>query len=135
MQAFHLERRMMSLAGDFYPTGHLFVMFPDDARARRAEELLARDGYDCGSAYLLTPRDVLDVFHLFDHRDIALPSVGTEEETVRHFAELAQKGHHALLIPVRSAHDCERVMEDLRDAGVSYAVRYRRLVIEDLVAA
>jgi len=133
MKPFHLERKMMTLLGDFYPTGNLFIMFPTEAHARRAEALLAQDGHDCSSMLLLTPEDVLGIVHLFDNRDFWLPSVGTEERTARHFGDLARAGHYGLLVPVRDVHHCEKVMAALKDAGVSCAVRYRRLVIEDLV--
>ena len=133
MKAFHLERRMMSLLGDFYPTGNLFIMFPTEAHARRAESLLLQDGQDCNSVLLLTPDDVLSIVDMFDHRDIWLPSVGSEERTARHFGDLAREGHYALMVPVRDVHHCEKVMAALKDAGASNAVRYRRLVIEDLV--
>lgn len=132
MHAFHLERRMMSWLGGFYPTGHVFAMLPTQGQAERAEALLLHDGFDCSDVSLLTPQDVQDVVHLFDGHDLALPSVGTEEDTARHFAELARQGHHALLVPVRNAQACERVMDVLRQAGVSCAVHYRHLVIEDL---
>lgn len=133
MKAFHLDRKMLSFLGDFYPTGHLFLMFPTEAHARRAEALLKDDGHDCGQISLLKPADVLEVVHLFDHRDLWWPAVGTEERTARHFGDLARDGHHALLVPVRDVQACEKVMAALRDAGVSCAVRYRHLVIEDLV--
>ena len=134
MKDFHLERKMMSLLGDFYPTGHLFVMVPTEADARRAEDLLCSDKQDCTGVHLLRPNDVLDVVHVFDRRDLALPSVGFEEHTVRHFAELAREGHHALLIPARNTRACEHLMEVLRGVPVSSAVYYRRFVIEELVA-
>lgn len=133
MKPFHLERKMMSLLGDFYPTGHLFLMFPTEAHARRAEALLKEHGHDCGEVYLLTPEDVLSVVHLFDHRDLWWPAVGTEERTARHFGDLARQGHHALLVPVRNMSACEKAMGALRSSGISCAVRYRHLVIEDLV--
>jgi hypothetical protein len=59
--------------------------------------------------------------------------VGTEERTARHFGELAREGHHALLVPTRDVHHCEKIMAALKEAGVSCAVRYRHFVIEDLV--
>jgi hypothetical protein len=124
---------MMSLLGDFYPTGHLFVMFPSEAQARRAETLLLSVGQDGGEVSLLTPQDVLDIAHMFDGRDVVLPTVGAEERTARHFGDLAREGHYALLVPVRNLQACERVMAALRDASVSCAVRYRHFVIEDLV--
>ncbi len=133
MKAFHLDRKMMSLLGDFYPTGHLFLMFPSEAQARQAESLLRCDGQDCGEVSLLTPQDVLEVEHIFDGRDVALPTVGAEERTARHFGDLAREGHYALLVPVRNMQASERVMRALKDAKVSCAVRYRHFVIEDLV--
>jgi hypothetical protein len=133
MHAFHLERKMVSFLGDFYPTGHLFVMFRTEAHARRAEKLLQEAGHDCEQDCLLKPQDVLDVVHLFDHRDLWWPAVGTEERTARHIGELAKQGHHALLVPVRNVQECERVMAALKDADVTCAVRYRRFVIEDIV--
>ncbi|TFZ07185.1 RNA-binding protein [Ramlibacter henchirensis] len=133
MHAFHLERKMMSMLGDFYPTGNLFIMLPSEEHARRAESLLVHDGYDCNDVSFMTPQDVLEVAHMFDNRDLALPSVGTEEDTCRHFAELAREGHHALLVPVKNHAAVERVMKVLGDVGISRAVHYRHFVIEDLV--
>ena len=133
MHAFHLERRMTSMLGGFYPTGHLFIMLPSRQHVERAEALLDRCGCDCAGVSLLTPQDVQDVMHLFAGHDLLLPSVGTEEDTCRHFAELALRGHHALLVPARNAQVVERIMEALRDVDVSCAVRYRHFVIEDLV--
>ncbi|WP_427912403.1 hypothetical protein ACPWT1_17410 [Ramlibacter sp. MMS24-I3-19] len=133
MKAFHLEPRMMSLMGDFYPTGHVFMMFPTEDHARKAEALLSQDGIDCESICFLTPKDILDLVHMFDLHDVKLPTVGYEENTARHFGELAREGHYALLVPCRNAKVCDRLMADLREAGMSCAVRYRHFVIEDLV--
>jgi hypothetical protein len=132
MQAFHIEPRMVSFLGGFYPTGHCFLMLPSQEHAKRAEALLEREGFDCSDVRLLTPADVLDVAHLFDGRDVALPSVGTEEHTARHFAELAHQGHYALLVPARNGQACSRITKALQGLGVSCAVHYRHFVIEDL---
>lgn len=132
MQAFHLEPRMVSFLGGFFPSSHCFLMLPSLDHAKRAEALLAQSGVDTGGARLLTPADVMDLAHLFDGHDVMLPSVGTEEYTARHFAELAREGHHALLVPARGPQACQRVMGALKDAGLSCAVHYRHFVIEDL---
>jgi len=54
---------------------------------------------------------------------------------VRHFAQLASAGHHALMIHAPAAKQSERVMEvlKLKNAHMSYGQKYRHLVIEDLV--
>lgn len=132
MQAFHIEPKMLSFLGGFYPTGHCFVMLPTMEHAKRAEALLAGSGIDCSQVRLLTPDDVLEVAHCFDGHDLLLPSVGSEEDTARHFAQLARQGHHALLVPARNSAACRKVMEALHEAGVSTAVHYRHLVIEDV---
>lgn len=132
MHAFHLEPKMLSFLGGFYPRGHCFVMFPTEEAARHGEQLLRQAGVDCSDVSHLTPQDVLGIAHTFDRYDVALPSVGTDEETTRHFEQLARAGHHALLIPSRNGQACETITKALHDAGASYAVHYRRLVIEDL---
>jgi hypothetical protein len=132
MHAFHLQPRMLSFLGGFYPRGHCFVMFPDEPAARRGEMLLMQAGVDCSDVSHLTPADVLSIAHTFDRYDVVLPSVGTDEETTRHFEQLARAGHHALLIPARNAQACQRITQALHGAGASYAVHYRNFVIEDL---
>lgn len=134
MHAFHLEPKMRSFFGGFYPTGHCFLMLPTEAHARRAEMLLAQSGIDCTDVSLLTPQDVLELAAIFDRHDVLLPSMGTDRATTHHFAELAAAGHHALLVPARNQDACSKVMAALHDAGVSHAVHYRHFVIEDLVA-
>ena len=133
MRPFAPESRMYTLGGVFYPTGHMFLMFPTAEDALEAERLLLKAGYDGGSLCLLTPRDVHDkIWAGVEHED-GLPSPGTEAETARHFEELARAGHHALLVPAPKAKDAERVMEALRGARISSAQRYRHFVIEDIV--
>jgi hypothetical protein len=58
--------------------------------------------------------------------------VGTEGATVRQYVDLAQQGHHALMIPAPSQDATERIMEVVRKVPFSYAQRYHLLVIEDL---
>jgi hypothetical protein len=124
---------MFTLGGVFYPTGHVFVMFPTAQDALDAEKMLLDAGYDGGSLCLLTPKDIHDkIAAAVDHED-GLPSPGTEAATARHYEELAREGHHALMIPAPTAKDTERVMQALKAAKISYAQKYRHFVIEDLV--
>jgi hypothetical protein len=62
-----------------------------------------------------------------------LPSAGTEAETVRHFTELANQGHWALMVHAPAAAETDHVMDVLHGANISYGQKYRHLVIEDLV--
>jgi hypothetical protein len=134
MKAFAPESKMFTLGGVFYPTGHVFLMFPTAEEALSAEKKLIDAGCDGGQISLLTPQDIhekvaagaMDV-------DDGLPSPGTEAATARHYEDLAREGHHALLVPAPSAKDTEHLMQALKGSKISYAQKYRHFVIEDLV--
>lgn len=133
MKPFALEPGMLTLRGVFYPTGHLFLMFPTGDDARRAEKALEAGGHNGEHICLLTPQEVLEkVARTAGHED-PLPSPGTEAETCKHFGQLARQGHYALLIHAPSHDETEHIMEVLQGHPVSYGQKYRHLVIEDLV--
>ena len=133
MKSFAPDSKMYTLGGVFYPTGHMFVMFPSADDALQAEKALLQSGYEAGGICLLTPKDIHEKIAAAIEHEEGLPSPGTEAATARHYEELAREGHHALLIPARTSKDSEQVMQALRDAKISYAQRYRHFVIEDLV--
>ena len=133
MKPFALEPNMLTLSGVFYPVGYMFIMFPTMEDARKATQDLLADGYTGESISLLDPYTILGkITHTVGGADIPLPSVGTEAATVRHYAELASQGHHALLIHAPQADETEHIMQVLRHARISYGQKYRHLVIEDL---
>jgi hypothetical protein len=134
MKAFAPESKMYTLGGVFYPTGHMFVMFPTAEDALEAERRVIASGYDSGGICLLTPKDIHEKIAAAVADEDHMPSAGTEAATALHYEELARQGHHALLIPARTAKDSEQVMQALQGTNISYAQRYRHFVIEDLVA-
>ena len=134
MKPFHLESNMRTMGGVFYPTGYMMLMFPGEQQARDAARALADGGLADEAVSLVTPADFEREIIGTTGDDAILPSAGTEGDTVRRFAELSRQGHHALLIHAPSGDDSDRVMALLKDAPVSYGQKYRRLVIEDLVA-
>ena len=112
----------------------MFLMFPTEQDARDAERLLEESGYSGESIRLLTPQLIQEkIARTVGNADIPLPSAGTEADTVRRFAQLASQGHHALDDPRAFAGETEHIMDVLKDANISYAQKYRHLVIEDLV--
>ncbi len=131
---FVLDKRMVTMGGVFYPKGHAVVMFPEPADADSiAEALVEEGGFSDDEVQHLAPQTVMhDIAHTDDGADIPLPSVGTEGATVRAFLELAQKGHHGLVVAAESAEDTERMMHIVRRVPFSLAQKYRALVIEDL---
>ncbi|MGV3573069.1 MAG: RNA-binding protein [Ramlibacter sp.] len=132
MKAFHLEPRMTTLRGVFYPTGYMVLMFPSEQDARSAASRLDADGLAEDRVTLVTPDDFREQIASTIGDDDALPSPGTEGDTVRRFAELARAGHHALLVKAPSAAQSAHIMDVLHGTPISYGQRYRYLVIEDL---
>ncbi len=133
MKDFSLASRMLTLRGEFYPTGFMFVMVPtlDDARKIERELLTIHVGGD--DVLLLTDQVVLDqVVPTAAHHGDTMPSVGFESAVVRQYRDLALKGHHALMIKAGSADHTEKVMQIVRKFPFSIAEKYRYLVIEDL---
>jgi hypothetical protein len=134
MKPFHLDKDMKTLRGVFYPTGWMVLMFPGEQQAREAAQLLEGEHGVAGDEILLvTPQDFRQEILGAAGDDVALPSAGSEGDTVRRFAELAAKGHHALMIRAPHGADADRVMAALEGLPISYGQKYRTLVIEDIV--
>lgn len=133
MKDFALASRMLTLRGEFYPTGFMFVMVPtiDDARSIERDLLAHQIGGD--DVLLLTSQVVLDqVVPTAEHHGDTMPSVGFESAVVRQYRDLALQGHCALMIKAGSAAHTEQVMHVVRKVPFSIAEKYRFLVIEDL---
>ena len=134
MQKFQLEPDMLTMAGVFYPTGYVLVMFPDAGEAQRIAQEIDTKGLSEKPVLTLDAATVLEkVVRTVGSADIPLPSAGTEAATVRQFAALAGQGHCAVMVHAPKAADTEAVMEVVRTAKFSFAEKYRQLVIEDLV--
>lgn len=134
MKHFELEPSMLTIRGVFYPTGYMVLMLPGEQEARAAGGRLEEGGVSGEQVALLAP-DVIQekIARTVGTADIPLPSAGTEADTVRRFAELASQGHWGLMVHAPHAQDSDRVMELLAGCPISYAQKYRHLVIEDLV--
>jgi hypothetical protein len=134
MKPFHLESGMTTLQGVFYPTGYMVLMFPSEAHAREAERRLLADGRSGDEILYMSPQCILDELASTAGDDNAMPSVGTEGATVRHFVELAREGHHGVMIKSPTPKETEHYMDVLDGLPISFGQKYRRLIIEDLVA-
>ena len=134
MKHFELEPAMLTMRGVFYPTGYIVLMFPSEQDARSAEQKLEHDGLSGEKIIFLTPGVIQEkIARTVGSADIPLPSAGSEADTVRRFAELAGQGHHALMIHAPHGDETAHIMQVLQGAPISYAQKYRQLVIEDLV--
>lgn len=135
MRPFQLESSMKTLRGVFYPTGWMVLMFPSEQMARDAAQKLEDGGVAESDVLLVTPDDFRREIVGATGDDNILPSAGTEGDTVRKFAELAQQGHHGLMVHAPKHEDSDRILEQLAGSGMSYGQKYRMLVIEDVATA
>lgn len=135
MRPFRLDNDMKTMTGVFYPTGWMVLMFPGEREARDAARLLEEQhGVSPDAVLLVTPQQFRSEILGAKGDEAILPSAGTEGDTIRRFAELAAQGHHALMVHAPHAEESDRVMAALQGAPISYGQKYRKLVIEDIVA-
>ena len=134
MKSFELSPDLLNIRGQFYPTGHIIALFPNEDAARSAARALVSGGISEDDLSLITPEAMMsDVVRTVGSGDMPLPSPGTEGDTIRRFGHLAAQGHWALMIHSPDNGTAERVMKVLDGQHrPSHAQRYRRLVIEDL---
>ena len=133
MQRFELAPEMLTMAGVFYPTGYLFAMFPKEEDVQKVAQSLPASEHADKPTMALSPSTVLEkVVRTVGSADIPLPSVGSEAATIRTYADLASSGHHALMVYAPSADETEEVMKAVRTAPFACAIKYRKLVIEEM---
>ena len=134
MRNFQLDSAMKTLRGTFYPTGWMVLLFPGEQEARDAARQLAAAGIAEDAMMLMSPQDFRREIAGSEGDDGILPSAGTEGDTVRKMAQLVAQGHHGLMVHAPDHEHSDRVMELLREARMSFGQKYRKLVIEDIVA-
>lgn len=133
MKDFALMSRMLSMRGEFYPTGFLFIMLATHDDARKVERALLALNIGGDDVMLASPEVILEqIVPTAVHHGEVLPSVGAESAMVEKYRVLALQGHCALLVRAGSAEHTEQVMEVVRTVPFSAAEKYRFLVIEDM---
>lgn len=131
MKAFHLQPAMLSYGGVFYPVGYMFLMFPGEGEARDAAARLVRDGYDEDAIALLTPAQIQDQLARADGHALPRQTLG-EIHAVQRFLQLADMGHHALMVFAPTGHETSHIMAVLKDSHMSYGQKYRPVAVEHL---
>lgn len=120
-----------TLTGSYYPTGHVFAMFADDAAAQAAAARVA-EVPGVGAVTLATPAAIEAAFAKRAADVGGTPSVGREDQFMLRFVELARAGKFGLLIDVAAA-DADAVSAALDAGGAQLVYHYRTLVIDELV--
>lgn len=118
--------------GMFYPTGHVLTGFATQTIAHQARAALERAGFSGEKVLIIDAatmareaRENLDAQGLL--------SLGASVPTRQKQLELAEDGCHFILVQAPGDADHERVIQALDGIEVRYAVKYHRLIIENLV--
>ena len=133
MKPLILDSSMTSMAGVFYPTGHVFALFPDEDCVRQAAAALQKAEVTGDTCYAAPEVILQEIVQPLGPADTPLPSVGAESDIVRRMADLAATGHHGLLLRMGDKDDPARVAHALAAEGAVAAFYYRTFVIEDLI--
>lgn len=118
--------------GIFYPTGHVVTAFATAEMAENARVAMQEAGF--ADEHLLSidaASMVREATENLESRGVM--SVGASVPAREMQLELARQGCHFLMIYAPQDADHERVMEILDDLNVRYAVKYHRLIIENLI--
>ena len=133
MKNFELTSDMLTMSGVFYPKGYVFIMFQNEQDAEKVAREIDADRDNGGDTMLLKPATVLrEIGKVDGDSDVALPSVGTEGATVSKYVELARKGHHAMMVKVKSDEHAASVIAAAQKVPFSYGQRYHLLAMEDV---
>lgn len=118
--------------GNFYPVGHIFAAFPDEAAARTVQQGLSGKGYSGDACRYLSPQAVLEATQRGLDSAGLFSMAGASLRLVQLYHDLAEKGSHFLLIHAPEKSDEQQVMAVIREQPHQLAEKYRRLTVESL---
>lgn len=133
MKPLVLDSSMTNMGGVFYPTGHVFALFPDEDCVRQAAAALQTAGHRGDTAYASPDVILQEIVRTLGTADAPLPSVGAEGDMVRRIADLAGKGHHGMLITMADKDTTDTLVDAITPEGAVTAFYYRTFIIEDLI--
>ncbi|WP_440111922.1 hypothetical protein [Acidovorax sp. BL-A-41-H1] len=134
MKPLVLDSTMTNMGGVFYPTGHVFALFPDEDCVRQAASALQAAGHKGSTAYASPEVIMEEIVRTLGTADAPMPSVGAEGDMVRRIADLAGTGYHGMLVEMAGKDKADAVVEAIAPAGAAAAFYYRTFIIEDLIS-
>lgn len=134
MKPLVLDSTMTNMGGVFYPTGHVFALFPDEDCVRQAASALQAAGHQGSIAYASPEVIMEEIVRTLGTADAPMPSVGAEGDMVRRIADLAGTGYHGMLVEMAGKDKADAVVEAIAPAGAAAAFHYRTFIIEDLIS-
>lgn len=127
------DANQVSEAGMFYPTGYIVAGFAESATAKDARSNLQRQGFgDEDLKYVPAAEMAREAAKNLENPSF-FASTGASMPTRQKQLELAQDGYEFLLIHAPDKEDEKRALQALAGAPPSYAIKYKRLIIENLM--
>ena len=119
--------------GNYNPVGHVLVALPSDAIATEARQALRDIGFDDEDILLYSADEEREQMERMLAHASELSGFGYEVTLMRRYQALAQEGCGWLLVYAPDAPHTERATDVVRRFGARSAVKYHRLVVEDLL--
>lgn len=126
-----LPSEVMSF-GTFKPVGHVLVGISSTSATSALERALFRAGFESGLVWI-TPSESAEELQALIDTASPLAGFGYEITLMRRYVELSQSGYRWLLVKVDSNEQAQLVGDAAREVGATLAVRYGRLVVEELI--
>ncbi len=124
---------MTSMNGVFYPTGHIFALFKDQAAVQQTIAALDSAHHHGSAAYADPDRIRREITKTLEGTEGVLPSSGADNDLVRRIDDLANQGCHGVLIELADKDNIETVQSAVEANGAQAAFYYRTFIIEELV--
>jgi len=119
--------------GAFKPVGHVLMALRDENQAREAVQALHQAGFDDEDVLQFTAGEHEGrMDQMLDHTS-AIAGFGYEIVLMRRYKKLSAEGCRWLLIYAPDDDEAQRVAEVAQRFGSPMAVKYHRLVEEDLI--
>lgn len=119
--------------GTLKPVGYVIAALPTADDAARAAQALADAGTSPDDVLYFTPSETTQEIEDGLRNSSSAAGFGYEITIMRRFHKLASEGHRLLLIYAPATKDEERVRDVLAAHGAISAVKYNRLIVEELI--
>jgi hypothetical protein len=118
--------------GVFSPTGHVVVAFENEAVAKSAREALITSGVTADKVTSYSSGEVLTQIENSRKTDNKIFQLGQEEEKVKRYDELANRGCGFLVVYAPKDKETEHVMNILKPFKPKFAEKYNLLTLQEL---
>lgn len=127
------DANQASEAGMFYPTGYIVAGFADSATAKDAQAGLQRQGFGHEDLKYVPAAEMAREAARNLENPSFFASTGSSMPTRQKQLELARDGYDFILIHAPKKEDEKRALQALASAPPRYAIKYKRLIIENLM--